>query len=247
MKAPPQRVAGLASAFAGGDDGVMTQAPLPNLAAALDHGLSELGLDLPGSVRGDLLAYLALLAQWNRTYNLSAIRDPGQMLVRHLFDSLALLPLLKGERLADIGTGPGLPGIPLALARQDLDVLLVDSNGKKARFLREAVRSLGLGARCVVEQARVETLADAAGYDTVTSRAFTSLAGFVAASRGLLAPNGRWLAMKGRYPEDELAALPADIRVLAVQPLIVPGLAEQRHAVIMAGPSPALDAPGSGQ
>lgn len=204
-------------------------------------------LDLPGSARGDLLAYLTLLARWNRTYNLSAIRDPAQMLVRHLFDSLAVLPWLHGERLADIGTGPGLPGIPLAIARPELEVLLVDSNGKKARFLREAVRSLGLSGRCQVDQARVETLNPGAGYDTITSRAFTSLAGFVEASRGLMAPGGRWLALKGRYPDQELAELPADVQVLAVQPLVVPGLAAQRHAVIMAGPSPALDVPETGQ
>ena len=180
-----------------------------------------------------MLDYLTLLERWNRSYNLSAIREPDLMLVRHLFDSLAVLPHVQGPRLADIGTGPGLPGIPLALAMPELEVLLVDSNGKKARFLREAVRTLGLAPRCQVSQARVESLADDSGYNTVTSRAFASLADFVAGSRGLLAPGGRWLALKGRLPGDEIDALPADIRVQAVIGLDVPGLAAQRHAIIM--------------
>ncbi len=209
----------------------------PNLSPDLDRGLDALGLDLPIDNRQALLAYLALLARWNGTYNLSAIREPKEMLVRHLFDSLAALPHVGGQRLADIGSGPGLPGIPMALARPDLRVTLVDSNGKKTRFLREAVRHLQLGDRCTVMQTRAETLADVEGFDTVTSRAFATLADFVGATRGLLAPGGRWLAMKGRRPDDEIAALPADIRVEAVVPLVVPDLAGERHAVIMAGPS----------
>lgn len=209
----------------------------PDLSAELDRGLAALGLDLPEATRHDLLAYLALLARWNGTYNLSAIREPGEMLIRHVFDSLAALPHVTGPRLADVGTGPGLPGIPMALARPDLRVLLIDSNGKKTRFLREAVRTLHLADRCEVAQTRAETRIDAHRFDTVTSRAFATLADFVGASRGLIAPGGRWLAMKGRRPDDEIAALPPDIRVEAVVPLVVPGLAGERHAVIMAGPS----------
>jgi len=209
----------------------------PDLSADLDRGLSALGLPLPDDTRRALLAYLALLARWNRTYNLSAIREPRDMLVRHIFDSLAVLPHVVGHRLADIGTGAGLPGIPVALARPDLRILLVDSNGKKTRFLREAVRALPLADRCEVVQARAEALVDPQGFDTVTSRAFATLADFVGATRGLLAPGGRWLAMKGRRPDDELAALPGDIHVEAVVPLTVPDLAGERHAVIMAGPS----------
>ena len=204
------------------------------LAPDLDRGLAQLNLPLPQSVRGQLLAYLALLARWNRSFNLSAIRNPHDMLVRHLFDSLAVLPWLHGDRVADIGTGAGLPGIPLALARPSLQVLLVDSNGKKTRFLREAVRALDLGPRCAVSQARVESLADDVGYDTIMSRAFASLADFVAGSRQLLAPGGRWLALKGQHPDDELAALPGDIQAQSVIALDVPGLAAQRHAIIMA-------------
>lgn len=206
---------------------------LSHLHPGLNRGLDQLGLDLPDPVRVALLDYLALLARWNRTYNLSAVRDPAQMLVRHLLDSLAVLPHIQGHRLADIGTGPGLPGIPLALALPQLQVLLVDSNGKKARFLREAVRTLGLTQRCQISQARVETLTDGTGFDTITSRAFASLADFIAGSRELLAPGGRWLALKGQRPDDEIDALPADVRVDAVVPLQVPGLAAQRHAIIM--------------
>ncbi len=203
-------------------------------SADLDQGLAQLGLSLPETVRRQLLAYLALLARWNRSFNLSAIRDPREMLVRHLFDSLAVVPLIHGVRVADIGTGAGLPGIPLALANDALQVLLVDSNGKKTRFLREAVRSLGLQSRCTVVQARVETLTDPAGYDTVMSRAFASLSDFVVGSRQLLAADGRWLALKGQRPDEELNVLPGDVQVQSVTTLAVPGLAAQRHAIIMA-------------
>lgn len=210
---------------------------LSHLAPDLERGLAAMGLELPARARDDLLAYLALLARWNRSYNLTAVREPAQMLVRHLFDSLAVLPHVHGHRLADVGAGPGLPGLVLALARPDLAVLSIDSNGKMARFQREAIRVLGLGERCRVEQARVEAVDSGGGFDTVTSRAFASLPDFVAASRHLLAPGGRWLALKGRRPDDEIAALPDGVRVEAVLSLHVPDLAEQRHAIIMAGPS----------
>lgn len=210
------------------------------LPAALDQGLAGLGLDLPGPARRQLLDYLALLAHWNRRINLTAVRLPREMLVRHLLDSLAVLPWLHGTRIVDLGSGPGLPGIPLAVARPDLDVTLVDSNGKMARFQREAVRQLGLGARCHPVQARAEAYDPGPDrrFDTVLSRAYAPLDRFVAGSRHLLAPGGRWLALKGRRPDAELASLPADIRVQAIQPLAVPGLAGQRHAIIMAGPAP---------
>lgn len=204
------------------------------LAPDLERGLTQLDLHLPEATRAQLLAYLELLERWNRSFNLSAIRDRREMLVRHIFDSLAVLPLIHGERIADIGTGAGLPGIPLALANPALHVLLVDSNGKKARFLREAVRSLDLASRCTVSQARVESLVDDRGYDTVVSRAFASLSDFVNDSRQLLAADGRWLALKGQRPDEELAALPELAQVQSVIELAVPGLAAQRHAIIMA-------------
>lgn len=206
------------------------------LAHDLDTGLDRLGVDLPADARGQLLEYLDLLARWNRTYNLSAVREPAEMLVRHVFDSLAVLPHVRGPRVADIGSGPGLPGLVLAIADPSLRLLLVDSNGKMARFQREAIRALGLSDRCQVAQARAESLSDDRGYDTITSRAFAQLSDFVDNARGLARPDTRWLAMKGRLPEDEIAALPAGFRVEAVVPLSVPGLAAQRHAIIMAGP-----------
>jgi 16S rRNA (guanine527-N7)-methyltransferase len=216
----------------------MSAIPVPTgaLAGELDTGLAHLGLDLPAPARTQLLDYLALLARWNRTYNLSAVREPADMLVRHVFDSLAVLPHVRGPRVADIGSGPGLPGIVLAIADPTLRLLLVDSNGKMARFQREAIRALGLPQRCEVVQARAESLQDAEGFDTITSRAFASLADFAQAARGLARPDTRWLAMKGRAPDEEIAALPAGFRVEAVVPLTVPGLAAQRHAIIMAGP-----------
>jgi 16S rRNA (guanine527-N7)-methyltransferase len=209
---------------------------MQDLRAPLKEGLGDMRIDADEPVRESLLAYLALLVRWNATYNLSAIRDRREMLVRHLFDSLSVLPLLHGTRVADIGTGPGLPGIPLALVNANLRVALVESNGKKARFLREAVRTLALADRCEVIQMRAQAYAPESRFDTVVSRAFASLADFVAASRHLLAPGGRWLAMKGRHPDGEIAQLPVDIRIESVVPLAVPGLAGERHAVIMAGP-----------
>lgn len=212
----------------------------PDLDGPLEQGLAALGLDLPAAARRQLLDYLALLARWNRSINLTAVRDPHEMLVRHLLDSLAVLPLLHGTRIADLGAGPGLPGIPLAIARPDLDVTLVDSNGKMSRFQREAVRQLGLAARCHPVQARVEAYDPdpERRFDTVLSRAYAPLDRFVASSRHLLAAGGRWLALKGQRPDAELAALPSDVRVEAVRPLAVPGLAGQRHAIMMAGPAP---------
>jgi 16S rRNA (guanine527-N7)-methyltransferase len=229
----------LAPPPAPGDDPAMPPADdFRALAPDLDQGLDALGQALPPATRLALLDYLALLARWNRAWNLSAVREPRQMLVRHVLDSLAVLPFLHGDRLADVGSGPGLPGIPLALARPDLTVLLVDSNTKMARFQREALRQLGLAPRCQSLQARVEQLHPDVGYDTIVSRAFSSLAQFVTLSAGLRAPGGRWLALKGRRPDPELAQLPAPVQVLGVHALQVPGLAGDRHAIIMTAPPP---------
>lgn len=188
-------------------------------------------LALPVDAQKKLLAYLALLAKWNRTYNLTAVRDPGEMVSRHVLDSLAILPLVHGDTLADLGSGAGLPGIPLAIARPGLAVTLVESNGKKARFLREAVRSLPLPNVRVV-QARVQ---DAAGsFDTVAARAFASLADMLAWAGQLLAPDGRWLALKGHADAAEIAAIPATFQVLATHPLHVPGSDGERCVVELA-------------
>ena len=199
------------------------------LRTELDAGLRELGLD--PALATPLLAYLTLLARWNQTYNLTAIRDPREMLAKHLLDSLAMHAHLDGiERLADLGTGPGLPGIPLAIARPNLQVTLVESNGKKARFLREAVRQLKLGNANVAET-RIEAFHPPARFDAITARALASLPLIIELGGHLLAPQGRLLAMKGVRPDDEIAALPAGWQLLAVHPLRVPGLAAIRHLV----------------
>lgn len=199
--------------------------------AALDAGLAALGLD-PACAR-PLRDYLALLERWNRTYNLTAVRDPREMVDRHLLDSLSLHPHVRDiATLADLGSGAGLPGIPLAIAVPGLEVTLVESNGKKARFLREAVRTLGLGNARVVES-RAEAVDLSGTFDAITARALATLADILAVGAHLLAPGGRLLAMKGTVPEAEIAALPPGWRVLAVHPLAVPGLAAERHLVVV--------------
>ena len=199
------------------------------LRPELEAGLSQLALD--PALAAPLLDYLALLARWNATYNLPAIRDPREMLSRHLLDSLAMQPFVRGlGTLADLGTGPGLPGIPLAIATPGLRVTLVESNGKKARFLREAVRRLGLGNVAVAES-RIEAFRPDAGFDAITARALATLPLILELGGHLPGPAGRLLAMKGVAPDEEIAALPAGWRVVAVHPLRVPGLDAERHLV----------------
>jgi len=203
-----------------------------NLPRILAEGLAGLELELDEAVQKKLLDYVALLARWNRAYNLTAVREPAQMVVRHLLDSLVILPWLQGSRVLDVGTGPGLPGIPLALARAELDFSLLDSNGKKIRFLNQAVAELGLKNVNVV-QSRVEAYRPRARFETIVARAFASIAGLVEQTRHLLAADGRYLAMKGAYPEAEVAALPADFEVSGVHTLRVPGLEAERHLLII--------------
>jgi len=200
----------------------------PALRQRLDDGLATLGLDRALAV--PLLDYLALLLRWNRTYNLTAVRDPDEMVVRHLLDSLAMHPFVQPGALADLGTGPGLPGIPLAIVRPDIQVTLVESNGKKARFLREAVRQLKLGNARVAE-ARAEAVDEPGAYAQITARALDTLAGIIEVGGHLLAPSGRLLAMKGLNPVEEIATLPTGWTALAVHPLAVPGLGAERHLV----------------
>jgi 16S rRNA (guanine527-N7)-methyltransferase len=204
--------------------------PLTSLRPALDAGLEALAL--PATAAPALLDYLALLHHWNKTYNLTAIRDPGQMLVKHLFDSLAIAAHVPAGKLADLGTGPGLPGIPLAIVRPDLEVALVESNGKKARFLREAVRRLDLPNARVLEM-RAEAVPEPGGFDAITARALDRLAGIVAVGGHLLAPHGQLLAMKAARVDEEVAELPAGWRLDSVRPLAVPGLDAERVLVIV--------------
>ncbi|MDY0022939.1 16S rRNA (guanine(527)-N(7))-methyltransferase RsmG [Arenimonas caeni] len=203
--------------------------PLQHLAPELEAGLAALGLPTQ-PLAGQLLDYLALLDRWNKTYNLTAIRDPREMLHKHLLDSLSMWRAVRPGRLADLGTGPGLPGIPLALAVPGLEVTLVESNGKKCRFMREVVRKLGLANARVLES-RAEAVDEPGAYDQLTARAMDTLAGILEVGGHLLAPGGRLLAMKGLRPDAEIAALPPGWAVESVQPLSVPGLEGERHLV----------------
>ena len=177
-----------------------------------------------------LLAFQAELEKWNFTYNLTAIRDPLEMVTRHLLDSLAVLPLLKG-RVLDVGAGAGLPCIPLAIVAPELHLTGIDSIGKKVRFMRHAQRSLGLNNFAVIE-GRVEDLPAGEGFDVITSRAFASLGDFFNLTRHLLKADGQWVAMKGKLDAQEQTAIPADVEIVEVRALRVPGLVEARHAVI---------------
>ena len=199
------------------------------LRPALETGLTQLGL--PTALATPLLDYLALLERWNATYNLTAIRDPHEMLVKHLLDSLAMQPFVRTvDTLADLGTGPGLPGIPLAITTPGLQVTLVESNGKKARFLREATRQLKLDNVQVV-QSRIEAFQSATPFAAITARALATLPLILQLGGHLLGPQGHLLAMKGLPPQDEIDALPAGWQLAAVHPLQVPGLAAERHLV----------------
>jgi 16S rRNA (guanine527-N7)-methyltransferase len=189
-----------------------------------------MGITLPSGGEMLLLRYVELLARWNQTYNLTAIRDPGEMLTKHVLDSLAVLPFIAASPCADVGTGAGLPGIPLAIARPEIRFTLLDSNGKKTRFVTQAVAELKL-PNVEVVQARSEAYRPAAPFALVLSRAFASLADFAKLAGGLAAPGGRLLAMKGTDPTEEIAALPAGFRLLAVHPLNVPGLGAERCLV----------------
>ena len=200
------------------------------MSIALAQGLAELGLDLPADAQGKLLAFRDLLLKWNKTYNLTALRDPEQAISHHLLDSLAILPHVGPEALLDVGSGGGLPGIPLAIARAELSVRMVDTVQKKTTFLQQAAIQLGL-KNVTVDHARIETLSGQ--YAQISSRAFAELKLFVELTRHLLAPGGRWLAMKGLRPDDEIAALPADIVVEQIIPLHVPGVDAERHLIIL--------------
>lgn len=202
------------------------------LAERLDAGLSELSLDLLPAARVRLLDYLGLIAKWNRVHNLTAIREPEQMIAQHLLDSLAILPAVHGATLLDVGTGAGLPGIPLAVARPGLAVTLLDSNQKKISFLRQVKGELAL-ANVEVAGGRVEAFRPAAGFDIVVSRAFAELAEFAALAGHLVAAGGRMLAMKGICPTREIARLPVGFAVDSVLPLRVPQLGAERHLVIL--------------
>jgi 16S rRNA (guanine527-N7)-methyltransferase len=201
-------------------------------AAQLEQGLAWLGLDLAAAAQRQLLDYIVLLDKWNRTYRLTAVNDATLAVSHHLLDSLAVLPFVDGATLLDVGSGGGMPGIPLAIARPELRVVLLDSNSKKTAFLQQVAIELGL-ANIAVHCGRVEAYRPAAGFAAIAARAFGELADLARLSRHLLSAEGRWLAMKGVRPDDEIARLPSDVRLHGVHRLDVPGVRGQRHLVVM--------------
>lgn len=217
----------------------MTTGPLPSAdwADQLAAGCTQLGIALGAEQQRCLLAYLALLAKWNRAYNLTAVRDPALMVRRQLLDSLAILRWIDAGPVLDVGTGAGLPGIPLAIARPGLAFSLLDSSGKKTRFVQQAIGELGLGNVEVVRE-RVESLARPGHYRCITTRAFATLADTVAGSRHLLAPGGRWLALKGAAPRAEVRDLPPGFTA-TIETLHVPGERAARHLVVITADGPA--------
>ena len=213
------------------------------LDAKLRAGLASLGLPLSDAQVASLLAYQALIGKWNKVYNLTAVREPGEMLTHHLLDSLAviaplrrqlaqMMPRAEGEvlRLLDVGSGAGLPGVVIAICCPEIQVDCVDTVGKKAAFIQQAAVTLKLSNLRGLH-ARVESLADT--YQVISSRAFASLADFTSWSAQALAPQGVWMAMKGRHPDDELAALPPGVQVFHVEHLSVPGLGAERCLIWM--------------
>lgn len=202
------------------------------LEAGLADGLEALQVPLPVDAAQKLLEYVALIEKWNRVYNLTAVREPEQMLTHHVLDSVAVAPHLVGSTLLDVGSGAGLPGIPLAIVLPHTQVTLLDSNQKKSAFQRQAVIELRLN-NVEVSNARVESWDTPRTFDTVISRAFASIAEFVSAAGRLCAPGGVLAAMKGAYPKDELTAVPAGFCVQRVVPLSVPGLDAERSLVLM--------------
>jgi len=197
---------------------------------ALLDGARALALDLDEAQLARLVAHLDLLDQWNARMNLTAIRDRPSQLTKHLLDSLAVQPYLRGQRIADVGSGAGFPGIPLAIVEPQRHFSLIESTGKKCRFLEHVRDELQL-KNVEVVQSRAENYRPEVRFDTVVARAVGPLAGLLKAAGGLVVGGGRLLAMKGRYPQDELAARLNGWKVAAVHPLSVPGLDEERHLV----------------
>ncbi|MFN3581348.1 MAG: 16S rRNA (guanine(527)-N(7))-methyltransferase RsmG [Pseudomonas sp.] len=201
-------------------------------ARELATGAEQMGITLTAEQSRQLVDYLALLHKWNKAYNLTAVRDPDEMVSRHLLDSLSILPHVQGSQWLDVGSGGGMPGVILAIMLPQSDFTLLDSNGKKTRFLTQVRLELGLRNLRVV-QSRVEAFEPEQPFDGIVSRAFSSLADFTQLTRHLSHAQTRWLAMKGQYPEEELAALPVDFEVVESAQLAVPGCQGSRHLLIL--------------
>jgi 16S rRNA (guanine527-N7)-methyltransferase len=202
------------------------------LAAQLAEGIAELGLALPPLTQPRLLDYLELLHKWNRTYNLTAVREPSRMVGQHLLDCLAVLPHVSARTIMDVGSGAGLPGVPLALALPQASVTLLESSHKKAAFLQQAKIELKLD-NVAVACGRVETWQPGGPFDMVISRAFSDLAQFVSLAGRHVASGGRLAAMKGIYPHEEVTQLPAGWRLQDAIALTVPGLRVERHLLLI--------------
>lgn len=201
-----------------------------NLAEELQSGVEQMGIVLSVQAQNKLLDYLALLHKWNKVYNLTAIRDPRQMVSHHLLDSLSVLRHLWPGQWLDVGSGAGLPGVVLAIAQPDWHFTMLDSNSKKTSFVQQAIIDLGLSNASVFCE-RAEEWQPAGRFDGIISRAYTELGGFLRSTRHLMAEHGRWAAMKGS-PEQELAGIPGGCRVDRVIPLQVPGLHAARCLII---------------
>ena len=203
-------------------------------AAILAQGIAEAGLPIDAQKQQKLLAYLTLMQKWNKVHNLTAVRDADEMVVLHLLDSLVVLPFIDGKALLDVGSGAGLPGIPLAICLPELKVPVIDSNNKKVSFMRQAKAELGI-ENLEVLGGRVEEIAPNHKFDMVISRAFSDLDLFISLTHQLCDAQGKWLAMKGVYPEAELAELEKNTGITAskIEELKVPGLAAQRHLVFL--------------
>jgi 16S rRNA (guanine527-N7)-methyltransferase len=202
-----------------------------NLSAELSTGITSLGLELSQETQQQLMDYLKLMQKWNKVYNLTAIRNPDQMISHHLLDSLAVLPHLWPGRWLDVGCGAGLPGLVLAIARPQWQFTLIDSNSKKTSFVQQATIELGLH-NVMVQCGRVEELQAKGEFDGIISRAFAETEDFIKLTRHLIAPEGRWAAMKG-VPEQELQRLSDDIEVERIIPLTVAGVDAARCLVIL--------------
>ncbi|HED1309469.1 TPA: 16S rRNA (guanine(527)-N(7))-methyltransferase RsmG [Kluyvera ascorbata] len=198
----------------------------------LSRLLNEAGISLSDHQKNQLVAYVDMLHKWNKAYNLTSVRDPNEMLVRHILDSIVVAPSLEGERFIDVGTGPGLPGIPLSIVRPDAHFTLLDSLGKRVRFLRQVQHELAL-TNITPVQSRVEDFPADPPFDGVISRAFASLTDMVTWCHHLPGEAGRFYALKGQLPEEEIAQLPAPFSVASLVPLKVPQLEGERHLVII--------------
>ncbi|NBB08736.1 16S rRNA (guanine(527)-N(7))-methyltransferase RsmG [Pseudomonas sp. SLFW] len=210
----------------------MSSMVTPQHAEELTLGARELGVELTETQHTQLLGYLALLIKWNKAYNLTAVRDPDEMVSRHLLDSLSVVPFIEGNRQLDVGSGGGMPGIPLAILFPDMKVTCLDSNGKKTRFLTQVKLELKLDNLEVIHS-RAEAFQPDVPFTGIISRAFSSLEDFTQWTRHMGDTETRWLAMKGLHPADELVALPADFHLESAQALAVPGCQGQRHLLIL--------------